>query len=187
MVTAYLVLLAAVAVERVVELRISRRNAAWAFAHGGVEVGQRHFRVMSVLHTLFLISCALEAFALRRPFIIELALPMFGLVIAAQALRYWAIGSLGRHWNVRVIVVPDTNVVTSGPYRYLRHPNYLAVILEGIALPLLHTCWLTALWFSIANIVLLWVRIRCEEVALTIHCDYGSSLAHRRRFVPGGV
>ena len=102
----------------------------------------------------------------------------------AQGLRYWAIHSLGPFWNVRVIVVPGAPAITGGPYRFLRHPNYLAVIAEGIAVPLIHTAWLTAILFTLANAVVLAVRIRCEEGARARHCAYRERLGDRPRFVP---
>jgi len=184
-VTPYLLLLLAIGAERLVELRISARNAAWAFARGGIELGQTHFRAMKVLHTGFLVACAAEVLLLGRPFVPALGIPMLVLVLAAQALRYWAIASLGPRWNVRVIVVPGAAVVAAGPYRWLRHPNYVAVAVEGFALPLVHCAWWTALAFSVANAALLAVRIRCEERALAAHCDYEARFGRLPRFVPG--
>jgi methyltransferase len=170
--------------ERALELRLSARHARRAFERGGVEVGQRHFGVMKALHTAFFAGCVLEVWGLDRPFLPALAAPMLGLALAAQALRWWAVISLGPAWNVRVIVVPGTPLVTRGPYRYLRHPNYLAVVLEGIAVPLIHTAWLTALSFSIANAALLAVRIRSEEQALARLGVGAAQLASRPRFLP---
>jgi methyltransferase len=184
MVTAYLALLLAVVGERTLELVVSRRNAAWAFARGGVESGRRHFPVMVLLHTAFLASCAVEVVALRRPFHPALAGIMLAVVVAAQALRWWAIATLGPRWNVRVIVVPGLPVVTGGPYRWLRHPNYLAVVLEGVALPMVHTAWITAVTFSVLNAILLATRMRCEEAALDRHADYGAQFAARGRLLP---
>ena len=184
MVGAYLVLLALLGVERSFELRLSRRNAAWAFERGGIEFGQRHFFWMRLLHAAFLAACALEVTVGRRPFDARVGVPMLALAIAAQALRYWAIASLGPRWNVRVIVVPGLPVVTRGPYRWLRHPNYLAVVIEGFAIPLIHGAWITAVVFSVANAVLLVVRIRCEERALGGHCGYAERLGDRPRLVP---
>ncbi|MFW5739521.1 MAG: isoprenylcysteine carboxyl methyltransferase family protein [Myxococcota bacterium] len=184
MVIPYLALLALVGIERLVELRISRANARAALENGGIERGQRHFRVMKLLHTAFLIGCAVEVVLLDRPFIPALGVAMLVLALAAQGLRYWAIGTLGRQWTVRVIVVPGRRVVTGGPYRYLRHPNYLAVVVEGLAIPLIHSAWLTALTFTVLNGLLLWVRIRCEESALAQHCDYGQHLGARPRWLP---
>lgn len=182
---AYLALLAALGIERIFELRLSARHAAWAFERGGVEEGRRHFAVMKVLHTAFLLACAVEVVLLGRPFVPALGWPMLALALAAQALRYWAVHSLGPHWNVRVIVVPGASAVTRGPYRFLRHPNYLAVVIEGFAVPLIHGAWWTALCFTLANAALLVVRIRCEERALTQHCDYAVRFAGARRFWPG--
>ncbi len=180
--TAFLLLLGA---ERLVELIISRRNAAWALGRGGLEYGQRHFVWMKLLHSAFLAACVLEVWLLARPFLPALGWPMLALALAAQGLRYWAVTTLGRRWNVRVIVLPGEPAVAGGPYRYLRHPNYLAVIVEGLAVPLLHGAWITALSFTLLNGLLLAVRIRCEERALARHCDYRRRLARRGRLLPG--
>jgi len=178
----YLGLLALFAAERVFELFLSRRNAARALAQGGIEVGQRHFRVMSALHTLFFLSCGLEVLLLHRGFPPVLGWIALGGCAFAQALRYWAIATLGPRWNVRVIVVPDAAPVTSGPYRFIRHPNYVAVVLELGLLPLVHGAYLTALVFTFANAALLAVRIRAEERALG--AAYANAFAARPRFVP---
>jgi len=181
----YLTLLALVAGERLLELRRSRSNAAWALARGGLEVGQGHYLFMKVLHTGFLLGCAVEVLVAARPFSPTLGYSMLAVVVGAQALRYWAIDALGRYWNVRVIVVPGAQAVRRGPYRFLRHPNYVAVIAEGIALPLVHGNLVTAVVFTLANAALLAVRIRAEEAALARHCHYDERLGDRRRFVPG--
>lgn len=181
---AYLALLGLVALERGFELRLSRRNAALAFSQGGIEVGRGHFGVMRALHAAFFFACALEVVGLSRPFDPGIGYPMLALATAAQGLRYWAITTLGPRWNVRVIVVPGAPVVTSGPYRFLRHPNYAAVIAEGVAIPLIHGAWLTALVFTLANAWLLSTRIRVEERALAEHCTQSDRLDGRPRFVP---
>lgn len=182
--TAYLALLGLVALERMFELRLSRRNAAWALRHGGIELGAEHFRWMQLLHVAFFVSCALEVVLCRRGFDARLGVPMLTLVAAAQGLRYWAIATLGPRWNVRVIVVPGQPVVTSGPYRWVRHPNYLAVVVEMVAIPLVHGAWLTALLFSVLNGWLLRVRIGVEEGALREHCGFGERLDDRPTLVP---
>jgi methyltransferase len=166
MVVPYLVFLALVALERTFELALSRRNAAWAFERGGIESGREHFLAMKLLHTGFFAACALEVLLLDRPFLPALGIPMLVLAIGAQALRYWAIFSLGRRWNVRVITIPGMPLSSAGPYRFLRHPNYLAVVVEGFAIPLVHTAFLTAIGFSLLNAWMLLTRIRCEERAL---------------------
>ncbi|MEM6532851.1 MAG: isoprenylcysteine carboxyl methyltransferase family protein [Myxococcota bacterium] len=168
----YLALLVLVGVERLAELVISRRNARWAFERGGREFGAEHFPWMAALHTAFLVAAGVEVLVLEPPFIPAIGWPALAGVFLAQGVRYWVIGTLGRLWNVRVIVVPGASAVTGGPYRWLRHPNYLAVVLEGLCLPLVHGAWITAAVFSIANAWLLSVRIRCEENALAELTDY---------------
>jgi methyltransferase len=164
--TFFTVLVALVGVERFAELVVSRRNAAWSLSHGGFETGREHYPVMVVLHTALLVGMLLEAW-IRRPDVDAwLAYPMVALVLASQALRWWCIATLGRRWNTRVIVVPGLPLVRSGPYRYFSHPNYVAVVVEGVALPLVHAAWMTAVVFTAANAALLTVRLRVENAAL---------------------
>jgi methyltransferase len=121
---------------------------------------------MVALHTALLAGCLLEAIVLHRPFIPALGFSMLALVVAAQALRWWCITTLGHQWNTRVIVVPGAPRVTGGPYRWIPHPNYIAVIVEGIALPLVHSSWLTAVAFTVLNAALLKTRVQVENAAL---------------------
>ncbi len=160
-------LIVAVGLERLAELVVSKRNAAWSFARGGVESGQRHYRVMVVLHTGLLVGVLVEVWLRRPAFLPALGWTMLALVLAAQALRWWCIVTLGHQWNTRVIVVPGLPRVTGGPYRFLAHPNYVAVVIEGFALPLVHSAWITALVFTLCNAAVLWVRIRVENGALS--------------------
>lgn len=157
---------ALVGVERLAELVVSRRNAAWSLARGGRETGQGHFPAMVVLHTGLLAGMLIEAWVRRPEVSAALAWSMLALAVASQALRWWCIATLGRRWNTRVIVVPGLPPVTGGPYRFLRHPNYVAVVVEGVALPLMHGAWITAVVFTVLNAALLRVRIRVEEQAL---------------------
>lgn len=161
---AYTLLIAAVGVERIAELVVSQRNLKWSRARGGIEFGAGHYPVMAVLHTALLAGCLLEA--AHRSFIPALGWPMLAMVIAAQALRWWCIATLGRQWNTRVVVVPDADRVTRGPYRFIAHPNYVAVVVEGAALPLVHSAWITAVVFTVLNAALLRVRISVEDNAL---------------------
>lgn len=166
---AFTVLVLLTGVERVVELVISKRNAAWAFAQGGVESGRGHFPAMVALHTGLLVGALAEVWLLDRPFIPALGWPMLVIALLCQVGRYAVIWSLGRQWNTRVIVVPGLGLVRRGLYRFtwLRHPNYVIVAVEGIALPLVHTAWITALVFTVLNaILLLGFRIPAEERAL---------------------
>jgi methyltransferase len=165
--TWYVVLLIAVALERLAELVVSKRNLQWSRAQGGQEYGRGHYPAMVVLHTGLLVGCLVEVALAHRPFIAVLGWPMLALVLAAQALRWWCIVTLGRRWNTRIVVIDGLAKVTTGPYRRLTHPNYVAVVIEGIALPLVHTAWLTAACFTVLNAVLLRVRIRAENAALT--------------------
>jgi methyltransferase len=162
----YVLLIAAVVVERVAELVVTNRNRAWSLAQGGVEFGAGHYPVMVTLHTALLVGCLIEPIALHRPFIAALGWPMLAIALGAQVLRWWCIGTLKHQWNARVIVIPGAARVTAGPYRLFPHPNYVAVIAEGFALPLVHTAWITALVFSILNAVLLRTRIHVENDAL---------------------
>lgn len=162
--SAYVALIVAVALERMAELVVSRRNLAWAQSHGGREYGFGHYPFMVVLHTGLLIACLVEA--TQRPFIPALGWSMLAVVVLAQALRWWCITTLGRRWNTRIVVIAGLPLVGAGPYRWLRHPNYVAVVLEGIALPLVHTAWITAVTFTVLNAGLLRVRISAENAAL---------------------
>ena len=164
---AFTVLVALVGLERLAELVVSPRNAAWSFARGGVESGQGHYPVMVVLHTGFLVGDARRGVAPPAR-----GAAAAGLVDARagrrpQALRWWCITHLGPRWNTRVIVVPGLPPVAGGPYRCLRHPNYVAVVVEGFALPLVHGAWVTARRLHASPTpALLTVRIRAEDAAL---------------------
>ncbi|WP_163760496.1 isoprenylcysteine carboxyl methyltransferase family protein [Mycobacterium botniense] len=162
----YYLLVLTVGIERFAELIVSRRNTQWAFAHGGKEFGHKHYPVMVALHTGLLLGCVVEVWALHRPFLPWLGWPMLAVVALSHALRWWCVRTLGLRWNTRVIVIPQAPLVRCGPYRWLHHPNYVAVVAEGLALPLVHTAWLTASTFTVANAALLRVRIHVENVAL---------------------
>jgi methyltransferase len=162
----YSLLIGVVAVERLAEVVVAQCNRAWSLVHGGVEFGARHYPVMIALHTALLAGCLVEPIWLHRPFIPSLGWPMLTIVVAAQVLRWWCISTLNHQWNTRVIVIPGAARITGGPYRLVPHPNYVAVIAEGIALPLVHTAWLTALVFTILNAALLRMRIKVENAAL---------------------
>jgi methyltransferase len=164
--TFFTVLVALVGLERLAELVVSKRNAAWSMAHGGHETGKGHYPVMVVLHTGLLVGALVEAYVRRPDVRLALAVVTTLLVLASQGLRWWCIATLGRRWNTRVIVVPGLAPVTSGPYRFLSHPNYVAVVVEGVALPLVHAAWVTALVFTVLNAALLTVRLRVENAAL---------------------
>ena len=164
--TWYLILLFAVGVERLAELVLAQRNLAWSRARGGVEIGAGHYPVMVILHLALLVGCVVEVTVMQRPFIPALAWPMLALVVAAQGLRWWCITTLGRQWNTRVVVIPGAPRIDGGPYRWISHPNYVAVAVEGLALPLVHSAWVTALAFTTLNAALLSTRVSVENSAL---------------------
>jgi methyltransferase len=174
----------AIAVQRLVEVRISRRHEATLKAEGGYEVGHAHFGWMKALHASWFVAMLAEVWLLDRPFIPWLAAVALALTLAGQALRYAAIRTLGDRWTVTIWVLPEAPPVAGGIYRYVRHPNYLGVILELAAVPLLHTAWVTALVWSLLNAWLLRVRIRAEEAALEDANRYGETFGQTRRFVP---
>jgi methyltransferase len=155
--------------ERIYELVLSRRNAAKSIALGGIEYGRGHFPFMALLHTGLLLGAIFEVVALDRPFIPAFGWVMLAIALACQLARYWIIWALGSQWNTRVIVIPGASRVTRGPYAisWLRHPNYLVVVIEGLALPLVHSAWITAIAFTILNaILLLGFRLPTEKRAL---------------------
>ncbi|MFE7749655.1 isoprenylcysteine carboxyl methyltransferase family protein [Streptomyces sp. NPDC057428] len=162
----YTALVAAVAAERFAELALALRNTRWSLAQGGTEAGRGHYPAMVALHTGLLAACLAETWLAGREFLPVPGWTMVAVVAAAQGLRWWCVRTLGRRWNTRVIVVPGLPLVTGGPYRLLRHPNYVAVAAEGAALPLVHGAWVTAVLFTVLNAALMAVRIRCEDGAL---------------------
>jgi methyltransferase len=157
-----------VAAERVVELVVSERHIRGAKSRGGVEFGKKLYPWMVTIHVGLLVGCVLEVVALDRPFLPWLGWSMLVGVLCSQVLRWWCIASLGQQWSTRVVVVPGAGRVVNGPYRWMRHPNYVAVVVEGVCLPLVHTAWLTCASFTIANAFVLRSRIRTENSALEV-------------------
>jgi methyltransferase len=156
---------ALVATQRLLELVLSRRNERRLRARGAVERGRGHFPLMVALHALWIASTLVEGI-LRGPEVPALWPVPLALFLLAQALRYWAVFSLGESWNTRILVVPDAKLVRRGPYKYLDHPNYVVVVMEILAFPLIFGAWVTALVFTGLNAALLYVRIREENRAL---------------------
>lgn len=159
-------LILVVGVERLVELRIARRNLRWSLERGGQEFAPGHYRYMVTLHTGFLIGALAEVWLLGRFFHPVIGIPMLMLLALAQSLRWWVIKTLGPMWNTRIVVVSGLRRIERGPFKYTKHPNYVAVALEGIALPLVHSAWITAVTFTFLNALLMTVRISEEDKAL---------------------
>ena len=152
--------------QRLLELRTAKRNEAWAREQGAIEYGANHYWMFVTLHTAWFCSIATEHFMRGQP-VWHLWPLALGLLFGTQVLRYWSIVSLGRYWNTKILVVPGAKLVTSGPYRWLKHPNYVAVVLEIALVPALLEAWYTAAIFTVLNaVILLTVRIPDEEQAL---------------------
>lgn len=154
-----------VMLQRLAELWLARRNGRWIREQGGYEVGRSHYKWIVVLHAGFFVGMAAEVAAGGR-WHEPIWLPALAVFAAAQLLRFWSLASLGRYWSTRVYVVPGHPLVKRGPYRWLRHPNYLAVAAELASLPLIFRASLTALTVSITNLAVLTLRVRVEEEAL---------------------
>ena len=163
----FVILIGLVALLRLAELAISARNARRLRARGGVESGAGHYPVMVGVHAVFLAAAPLEVILLDRGFIPTLGFSMLALFALTLALRYWVIATMGEHWCTRVVVLPGVPLVATGPFRILRHPNYLAVAVEVPALALVHTAWISAMIFGGLNALVLRTRIQVENAALT--------------------
>jgi methyltransferase len=184
-VIAYLILLLAVSALRIVELQISRRHQKRMISRGAEKVQDPRFRWMVLVHTLVLLGAAVEVVFLRRPFYPWLAGIAFGVFLVANAVRWWVIRTLGEHWNVQVVDSTQLGIVTSGPFRYVRHPNYVAVFIEMLALPLIHTAWITAVAGSAAHVLVLSQRLATEERVLLANAEYRVKMGAKPRFLPG--
>lgn len=184
-VIAYLGLLLAVALLRIFELRVSRRNQEKLLARGALKVNKPPFRWVVLVHTAVLICAALEVVFLRRPFIPLLAVIMFVLFIASNLVRLWVVRTMGQHWNVQVMNSTSLGVIVSGPFRFVRHPNYAAVFVEMFSLPLIHTAWLTALLGCLGYAAAISQRISVEESVLLANADYRAAMSTKPRFLPG--
>jgi methyltransferase len=184
-VIAYLGLLVAVAILRVFELRVSRRNQEQLVARGATKLDKPKFRWVVLVHTAVLIGAALEVVFLHRAFYPILAAVMFAIFLASNALRLWVVLTMGQLWNVQVVDSTRLGVVTSGPFRFVRHPNYAAVIAEMFSLPLIHTAWLTAILGCIGYFAAISQRIAVEESVLFADPNYRAAFAGKARFLPG--
>jgi methyltransferase len=184
-VIAFLFLLLAVAALRIAELRISLRHQQQLVARGAAKVFEPRFRWMVALHTCVLLGAALEVVLLKRPFLPVIGATAFAIFLAANAVRWWVIRTLGDHWNVQIMDSTRLGVVTSGPFRFVRHPNYAAVFAEMLALPLIHTAWVTALAGSLAHMAVLAQRLSTEEAVLFANPDYRAAMTGKPRFLPG--
>jgi methyltransferase len=184
-VKAYLGLLLIVALLRIYELQISKRHQREMVAHGASKAVDPVFRAMVLLHTGVLIGAAVEVVFLHRRFYPAFAAVCFLVFLAANVVRWWVIRTLGEHWNVEVMNSTGMGVITDGPFRYVRHPNYAAVFVEMLALPLMHCAWITAGVGTIAHTLVLSRRIHTEERVLFSDARYREAMYGKPRFLPG--
>ncbi|MDQ3034304.1 MAG: isoprenylcysteine carboxyl methyltransferase [Myxococcota bacterium] len=182
---AFTILVIAVALQRLWELRRSARHEARIRAAGGREHAPAQMPWMRALHASWLVAMLVEVWVLSAAFDLTIAIGAGALFVIGQALRLAAMHQLGWRWTVKVMTVPGEKAVASGIFRHVRHPNYLGVILEIAALPLIHGAWLTSFVYTVANAALLRARIAAEERALREDSDYDALHEGRPRFVPG--
>lgn len=167
------------AVQRIFELGIARRNEQWMLKRGAQEFGQRHYRFIVSIHTLFFAVFFFEVIAGKRE--LSPAWPfLLGLFALTQLVRIWAITSLGKYWNTKIIVLPGADIVKKGPYRIMRHPNYLVVTLEFLIIPCIFEAYFTAVLFTLLNLLILTIRIPAEENALKDFTEYESIFIQRK-------
>jgi methyltransferase len=182
--TAYFALLALVGLERLVELVISRRNQRRLEQQGARQVPEPHFRWLVLLHGGVLAAAAAEVALLHRPLIPTLAVAMGVLFVLSNALRWWVIGTLAGHWTVKVKASSNFRVEASGPYKWVRHPNYVGVVMEVFSLPMIHTAWITAIAGTLGYLEILRRRIRLEDEVLLANPSYRTAMGAKPRFFP---
>ncbi|HXG19392.1 MAG TPA: isoprenylcysteine carboxylmethyltransferase family protein [Methylomirabilota bacterium] len=179
----YFVLLSGFALLRVAELIVSRRHQDQLLREGGQKIAEPTYPLMIGVHTLLFVGSTLEVWLLQRPFFPWLGWPMLGLLVCCIAGRVWVWRSLGTQWHTQIMASP-LPVIHSGPYHYVRHPNYTIVIVEMFAIPLAHSAYVTASGCSALNALVLSQRIRLEEAALLTREDYRRTMAGKPRFLP---
>jgi methyltransferase len=181
---AYLCLLVLVGIGRLAELGISRRNQRQLEKQGVRKIPEPHFRWMVLLHGSVLVCAGAEVLLLHRPLIPALAISMAVLFILSNLLRWWVIRTLAGHWNVEVMESSRVGVVSSGPYRWVRHPNYVAVVIEIFSLPMIHTAWITAIIGTLGDLEILRRRLSVEDGFLLSNPAYRQAMGGKPRFLP---
>ncbi|HLW98088.1 MAG TPA: isoprenylcysteine carboxylmethyltransferase family protein [Candidatus Acidoferrales bacterium] len=181
---AYFGLLVAAGAGRLMEMGISRRNQRKLLEQGITRVREPRFPWMVLLHAGVFVAAGLEVVVLRRPLIPALAISMGTLFLLSNMLRWWVMGTLRSHWSVQVMDSARLGVVSSGPYRWVRHPNYVAVFVELISLPLIYSAWITASIAAIAHIWVLHNRLAVEDRVLLANPGYRAAMGAKPRFLP---
>lgn len=179
----FMIFILLVILQRLVEVGIARRNEKWMKINGAIEIGKEHYKYIVAIHVLYFVSLIIEVTYFQKE--MSSIWPVFLLFFTvAQALRVWSLLSLGRFWNTKIIILPNVSIISKGPYKFIRHPNYLVVVIEILVIPLIFNAFWTAIVFSILNIVVLSIRISAEESALMRETNYKSIFYRRSRFVP---
>ncbi|HAQ06585.1 MAG TPA: hypothetical protein DCR24_03300 [Bacillus bacterium] len=170
-------------IQRLFELSVAKRNEKWMKSKGAIEFGQRHYPAMVLIHTAFFIVFIFEVMSLEKGLSSYWPVLLF-LFSVTQAMRIWALSSLGRFWNTKIIILPDADVVKKGPYKLIKHPNYLIVTAELLIIPLMFNAFITLVLFTLLNILILSIRIPAEENALREMTKYEMVFKKQGRFVP---
>ncbi|BAZ29711.1 isoprenylcysteine carboxyl methyltransferase [Cylindrospermum sp. NIES-4074] len=177
-------IVALIILQRLFELRISKRNFLYILAQGGKEYSDNYLKLVKLLQVTWFMAMIIEVWWLNRPLIPILAAVALVATLSGQLLRYLSMRALEWRWTLPLITIPGMPLVDTGIYRHLRHPNWLGVILEIAALPLIHGAYITAIVFSTANIWLMSKRIQAEEEALSRDNNYAFAFAKKPRFIP---
>ena len=185
MTAAYIALLILVGIGRLAEVAISRRNQRRMQQQGIQKIHEPHFPWLVLFHAVVLIAAGLEVLLLHRPLIPALAIPMLVLFVLSNLLRYWVIGLLGGLWNIQIMDSGRAGIVTTGPYRWVRHPNYVGVVMEVFSLPLIHTAWITALVGTLGYVEILRRRVKTEDGILMANPAYREAMGGKAKFIPG--
>jgi methyltransferase len=184
MTAAYIALLVLVGIERLVEVGISRRNQGKMTEQGVQKIREPHFPWLVTFHGVTLVAAGAEVLFLHRPLIPALAIPMATIFVLSNVLRYWVIRLLAGLWNVQIMDSSRVGIVTSGPYRWVRHPNYVGVVMEVFSLPMIHTAWITAVVGTAVYMEILRRRIEIEDRVLMSNPAYRLSMGEKPRFFP---
>ncbi|MGM7721988.1 isoprenylcysteine carboxylmethyltransferase family protein [uncultured Metabacillus sp.] len=179
----FIILFSLLLLQRVVEMVIAKRNEKWMLKQGGIEHGSEHYPYIIALHILFFISLFLEVTIFEKE-VTSIWYILVPIIAFTQIIRYWAIYSLGSFWNTKIIILPNVHVVLKGPYKYLKHPNYVVVAVEILFIPLLFQAYMTAILFSLLNLAIMSVRIPTEEKALEKNTNYEKAFQLKTRFIP---
>ncbi|MDQ0208463.1 isoprenylcysteine carboxyl methyltransferase family protein [Alkalicoccobacillus murimartini] len=177
------VFIAVVIVQRLAEVGVARSNERWMKDQGAFEAGASHYPVMVAMHCCFFVSLLVEVTWIKTSSWTLWSVVPLAIFLVAQMIRVWALVSLGKFWNTKIIVLPGAEPVKRGPYRWIRHPNYVVVIAEVLLLPLIFQAYFTAVVFSLLNAAMLMVRIKAEEEALDQGGKYSEKFEQVSRFV----